>query len=218
MATSGVHTFTMDVSDLCEEAYERCGLEMRSGYDAKSARRSLNLMLVELGNHQVNLWKALPIELSITQGTASYNLNAEYQDLSDVRVVLDNNTELGLMRLNRDEYADRPNKEQQGRPTQYYVERTNPCKIYVWPAPNQSYVIKAYAHEQMESVTEATQTVDIPTRFVPAITAGLAYYISLKNAPEKSQMLKIVYDEELQRAQYEDRERVSLKVLPKVGW
>ena len=218
MATSGVHTFTMDVSDICEEAYERCGIEMRSGYDARGARRSLNLLLLEMGNHQVNLWKSLPFTLPLVAGQASYELETKVMDVNSLAFRKVGTTDISIARLNRDEYMDRPNKSTTSqRSTQYYFERTVPPRLYVWPVPdNNNCTIVGYAMEQIESVTEATETVDIPQRFVPAVIAGLAYYIALKRVPEKAQMLKTVYDEEITRAEFEDRERVSFRAIPSV--
>lgn len=218
MATSGVHTFSLDVSELCEEAYERCGLEMRSGYDAKSARRSLNLMLLEWSNHQVNLWKSELLEISLTQGTTNYALATSVTDVGNVTVELSTGSEINMTRLSRDEYANISNKSVQGMPTQYWFHRLATPEINIYPAPkDNTYTLRCYAMEQVESVTNTTETIDVPNRFIPALVAGLAYYISLKKNLKISPNLKMVYDEELKRAQYEDRERVSFMALPKVS-
>ena len=217
MATSGTTVFNLDVSDLCEEAYERCQIDMRSGYDAKSARRSLNLLLSELNNHQVNLWKTVSTNVTMVQGQTSYTLDAATNDISNVALIR-SGAGTNMMRLSRDEYQGRPNKTTQARPSQFWLHRLITPVLYVYPAPeNSTDIVTFYAMERMEDVSSATNTIDIPIRFLSAVTAGLAYYISLKKNPDRAPLLKTVYDEELQRAQYEDRERVSLRVLPATG-
>jgi len=216
MTTSGTTTFNMDVSDLAEEAFERCGLELRSGYDAKSARRSLNLLLAELSNHQVNLWKTVSTTISMVQGTTSYTLDAAVNDVANVILTRDS-VDTQMSRLSRDQYQNQPIKTTQGRPSQYWLHRLSTPVLYVYPAPeNSTDTVKFYGMMRLEDVTAATETVDIPIRFLPAVTAGLTYYISLKRKPELAPNFKIIFGEELQRAQYEDRERVSFRAVPQV--
>lgn len=217
MATSGTTTFNLDVSDLCEEAYERCQIDMRSGYDARSARRSLNILLSEMNNHQVNLWKTVSTSVTMVQGQTSYTLDAKINDISNV-VLNRDSIDTNMMRLSRDEYQSRPNKTTQARPSQFWLHRLSTPVLHIYPAPeNSTDVVKFYAMERTEDVTAATETIDVPIRFIPAVTAGLAYYIALKKNPTYASTLKSIYDEELQRAQFEDRERVSLRILPAVG-
>lgn len=214
MATSGTTAFNLDVSDICEEAYERCGLELRSGYDAKTARRSMNIMLQEWGNRGIHLWKVNKTSQALVKGTASYTLDGKVIDLLDVNSKR-STTELSMARISRADYHARPNKTTQARPSQYYLERTSTPTLYVWPAPeNATDTIEYYAMEKIEDVGTSLKTVDVPTRFLPALVAGLAYYISMKKMPDRITLLKSVYEEELTRALDEDRERSSSFFVP----
>lgn len=215
MATSGTTAFNLDVSDIMEEAYERCGLELRSGYDAKTARRSMNIMLQEWSNRGINLWKVNKTSQALVKGTASYTLDAKIIDLLDVNLKR-STTELSMSRLSRADYHARPNKTTQARPSQYYVERTATPTLYVWPAPeNATDTIEYYAMEKLEDVGTSLNNVDVPVRFIPALVAGLAYYISMKKNPERITLLKSVYEEEFTRALEEDRERASSFFVPR---
>lgn len=214
MATSGTTAFNLDVSDICEEAYERCGLELRSGYDAKTARRSMNIMLQEWGNRGIHLWKVNKTSQALVKGTASYTLDGKVIDLLDVNSKR-STAELSMARISRADYHARPNKTTQARPSQYYLERTSTPTLYVWPAPeNATDTIEYYAMEKIEDVGTSLKTVDVPTRFLPALVAGLAYYISMKKMPDRITLLKSVYEEELTRALDEDRERSSSFFVP----
>ena len=214
MATSGTTAFNLDVSDICEEAYERCGLELRSGYDAKTARRSMNIMLQEWGNRGIHLWKVNKTSQALVKGTASYTLDDKVIDLLDVNSKR-STTELSMARISRADYHARPNKTTQARPSQYYLERTSTPTLYVWPAPeNATDTIEYYAMEKIEDVGTSLKTVDVPTRFLPALVAGLAYYISMKKMPDRITLLKSVYEEEMTRALDEDRERSSSFFVP----
>lgn len=215
MATSGLTTFNLDVADIMEEAYERCGLELRSGYDAKTARRSMNIMLQEWSNRGINLWKVKKTSQALVKGTASYTLDAKIIDLLDVNLKR-STTELSMSRLSRADYHARPNKTTQARPSQYYVERTSTPVLYIWPTPeNSTDTIEYYAMEKLENVGTSLNNVDVPVRFIPALVAGLAYYISMKKNPERITLLKSVYEEELTRALEEDRERASSFFVPR---
>jgi len=215
VATSGTTAFNLDVSDICEEAYERCGLELRSGYDAKTARRSMNIMLQEWGNRGIHLWKVNKTSQALVKGTASYTLDGKVIDLLDVNSKR-STTELSMARISREDYHARPNKTTQARPSQYYLERTSTPTLYVWPAPeNATDTIEYYAMEKIEDVGTSLKTVDVPTRFLPALVAGLAYYISMKKMPDRITLLKSVYEEELTRALDEDRERSSSFFVPR---
>jgi hypothetical protein len=215
VATSGTTAFNLDVSDICEEAYERCGLELRSGYDAKTARRSMNIMLQEWGNRGIHLWKVNKTSQALVKGTASYTLDDKVIDLLDVNSKR-STTELSMARISREDYHARPNKTTQARPSQYYLERTSTPTLYVWPAPeNATDTIEYYAMEKIEDVGTSLKTVDVPTRFLPALVAGLAYYISMKKMPDRITLLKSVYEEELTRALDEDRERSSSFFVPR---
>jgi len=217
MATSGTTTFELDVADAIEEAYERIGKEVRSGYDSKSARRSLNLLLQDLSNRQVHLWKLVLTSQALTEGTASYTLSADVLDIQNV-VLRRSSIDTTMHRLGQSEYQTRPNKATKSRPSQYWLERLSTPVLHIYPAPeNSTDTVRFYAMERIEDITAGTETIDIPSRFAPAIISGLAYWLSVKKAPERIQFMKLQYDEDLKNAMDEDRERVSLKPVPARG-
>jgi hypothetical protein len=214
MTTSGTRDFNLDVAEIIEEAYERCGLEVRTGYDARTARRSLNLMLAEWANRGLNLWTVAEGMFTVTQGDASYVLAADVIDILDV-VVRRSGTDFEVDRISRTEYFTLPNKTTQGRSSQYFLDRTITPTMYLWAAPdNSTDQIRYYYVRRMQDANSLTNTNDIPFRFLPCMVAGLAYYISMKRSPERTGLLKAVYDEEFQRAADEDIDRVPLKLQP----
>jgi|TARA_B100001057_G_C22628045_1_gene863266 hypothetical protein len=214
MATSGSRDFDLDVADIIEEAYERCGLELRTGYDAKTARRSLNLMFAEWANRGINLWTVKQDTQSLTAGTATYAFNATFTDLLEV-VLRRDGTDFDLNRISRGEYLSIPNKTTQGRPSQYYYNRQTIPEINLWATPDSSSDILVYYYiQRIEDADALVNTTDAPFRFLPCIVAGLAYYLAMKKAPDRIQLLKAVYEEEFQRAADEDEDRVPLKLQP----
>jgi hypothetical protein len=214
MTTSGSRDFNLDVAEIIEEAYERCGLEVRTGYDARTARRSLNLMLAEWANRGLNLWTVAEGMFTVTQGDASYVLAADVIDILDV-VVRRSGTDFEVDRISRTEYFTLPNKTTQGRPSQYFLDRTITPTMYLWTAPdNSTDQIRYYYVRRMQDADSLKNTNDIPFRFLPCMVAGLSYYLSMKKAPERTGLLKAVYDEEFQRAADEDIDRVPLKLQP----
>jgi hypothetical protein len=214
MTTSGTRDFNLDVAEIIEEAYERCGLEVRTGYDARTARRSLNLMLAEWANRGLNLWTVAEGMFTVTAGDPSYALAADVVDILDV-IVRRSGTDYEMDRISRTEYFTLPNKTTQGRPSQYFLDRTITPTMYVWAAPeNSTDQIRYYYVRRMQDANSLTNTNDIPFRFLPCMVAGLAYYISMKRSPERTGLLKAVYDEEFQRAADEDIDRVPLKLQP----
>jgi hypothetical protein len=214
MTTSGTRDFNLDVAEIIEEAYERCGLEVRTGYDARTARRSLNLMLAEWANRGLNLWTVAEGMFTVTAGDPSYALAADVVDILDV-IVRRSGTDYEMDRISRTEYFTLPNKTTQGRPSQYFLDRTITPTMYVWSAPeNSTDQIRYYYVRRMQDANSLTNTNDIPFRFLPCMVAGLAYYISMKRSPERTGLLKAVYDEEFQRAADEDIDRVPLKLQP----
>jgi hypothetical protein len=214
MTTSGTRDFNLDVAEIIEEAYERCGLEVRTGYDARTARRSLNLMLAEWANRGLNLWTVAEGIFTVTQGDASYVLAADVVDILDV-VVRRSGTDFEIDRISRTEYFTLPNKTTQGRSSQYFLDRTITPTMYLWAAPeNSTDQIRYYYVRRMQDANSLTNTNDIPFRFLPCMVAGLSYYISMKRSPERTGLLKAVYDEEFQRAADEDIDRVPLKLQP----
>ena len=218
MATSGSRDFTLDVAELIEESYERCGLEMRTGYDAKTARRSLNLMFADWANRGVNLWTVKSGTISLTAGTTTYALNADVVDLLEV-VVRRSGTDFDMTRISRGEYQSQPNKATQGRPNSFFFNRQITPEITLWPAPeNSTDEIRYYYVQRIEDADSLTNNVDAPFRFLPCMAAGLAYYLSVKKAPERVQLLKSIYEEEFQRAADEDEDRVPLRLTPSISY
>ena len=214
MTTSGTRAFNLDVGEIIEEAYERCGLEVRTGYDARTARRSLNLMFAEWANRGVNLWTVTQATQTLTQGTAQYTLGTDVVDVLEM-VLRRSNTDYEMDRISRGEYVTLPNKTTQGRPSQFYFDRSIAPVINLWATPDSSSdSIIYYYVRRIEDAGTLVNTTDMPFRFYPCMVSGLAYYMAMKRAPERLQLLKVVYDEEVQRAADEDIERVSLKLQP----
>jgi hypothetical protein len=218
MATSGSRDFALDVSDIIEEAYERCGLEVRTGYDARTARRSMNLMFADWANRGINLWTVRQNTITLTQGQATETLAADVVDLLEV-VVRRSGTDYDLNKIGRGDYLSIPNKTTEGRPSQYYFNRQISPQITMWPTPeNSTDQIVYYYIRRIEDADALVNDVELPFRFLPCAVAGMAYYIALKKAPERIQLLKTVYEEEFQRAADEDEDRVSLKLQPDIQY
>ena len=216
MATSGSRDFTLDVSDIIEEAYERCGLEVRTGYDARTARRSMNLMFADWANRGVNLWTVRQATTTLTQGQSIETLGQDVVDLLEV-VVRRAGTDFNITKVSRGDYLSVPNKTTQGRPSQYYFNRQITPQITLWPTPeNSTDQLVYYYVRRIEDADASVNDVELPFRFLPCAAAGMAYYIALKKSPERVQLLKTVYEEEFQRAADEDEDRVSLKLQPDI--
>jgi|TARA_R100000482_G_C5084497_1_gene127710 hypothetical protein len=214
MATSGSTDFELDVADYIEEAFERCGLEVRTGYDLKSANRSLNLLLADWANRGLNQWTIKQRTLTLTSGTGNYDLGTDVIDILSV-VVRRDGTDFQLERLSRDEYLAIPTKTTEGRPNQFFLDRQLTPKLKLWPVPeNSTDVIHFDALTRIQDADDFTNTLDMPFRFYPCLAAGLAYYLALKRAPNRVQLLKAVYEEEFERAATEDRDRSNFNVVP----
>jgi len=214
MAVSGSKDFELDVADYIEEAFERCGLEVRNGYDLKTAKRSMNLLFADWANRGLNQWTIAQRTITVTVSDGDYDLGADVIDILSL-VVRRNGTDYALDRVSRDEFLNIPTKSTTGRPTQYFVDRQITPVLKVWPVPENSTDQIIYdALTRLDDADTYTNTVSVPFRFYPALAAGLAYYLSLKKAPDRMQMLKAVYDEEITRAMDEDRERASFHIAP----
>ena len=214
MAVSDNTDFELDVAEYIEEAFERCGLEVRTGYDLKSAKRSLNLMLAEWANRGLNQWTITQTTQALTSGTATYNLNTNVIDILSV-VVRRSSTDFAMERISRSTYLGIPTKSTTGRPNQFFLDRQITPVLKIWPTPeNSTDTIIFDALTRMDDADTFINTMDMPFRFFPCLAAGLAYYISMKRAPNRTQMLKAVYEEEFQRAMTEDRDRASFNVVP----
>ena len=222
MATSGSRDFEPDVAEYIEEAFERCGLELRTGYDAKTARRSLNVMFSEWANRGINLWTVRQATLTVTSGTATYTssngLASPMNDLLEV-ALRRSSTDFEMERISRGDYLNIPNKSTTGRPSQFFFNRQTSPELTVWPTPeNSTDQVVYYYITRIEDADKLTNNADVPYRFIPCMVSGLAYYLAIKKAPERVQFLKNVYEEEFQRAADEDEDRVSLKLAPDIRY
>ena len=214
MTVSGSTDFELDVADYVEEAFERCGLEVRTGYDLKTAKRSMNLMFADWANRGLNQWTIEQRTVTVTSGDGEYSLGNEVIDVLSL-VVRRGSTDYALDRVSRDEYLNIPTKSTTGRPTQYFVDRQITPNLKLWPLPDNSTDVLVFdVLTRLDDADTYTDTLGVPFRFYPALAAGLAYYISVKRAPDRMQMLKALYEEELGRAMDEDRDRASFRVAP----
>jgi len=214
MTVSGSKDFELDVADYIEEAFERCGLEVRTGYDLKTAKRSMNLMFADWANRGLNQWTIAQKNFTVTQGDGNEPLGTDVIDILSL-VIRRDGTDYALNRISRDEYLNIPTKSTVARPTQFFVDRQINPVLQMWPLPDNSTDTVYYdALVRMDDADNYTNTAQVPFRFYPALAAGLAYYISMKRAPDRSQMLKAVYEEELNRAMDEDRDRASFRMAP----
>ena len=214
MTVSGSTDFELDVAEYVEEAIERCGLEARTGYDLKTAKRSLNIMFADWANRGLNQWTIKERTETVVEGQRVYPM---LQDVIDVLavVVRRGSTDFTIDRVSRDQYLSIPTKETKGRVTQFFLNRQITPDLQVWPVPDNSTDILVYnCLTRIDDADTMTNTMDVPFRFYPCLAAGLAYYISLKRAPERVQMLKAVYEEEMRRAVDEDRDRASFQISP----
>lgn len=220
MTTSGTKVFELDVGDYIEEAFERCGLEIRTGYDQRTAVRSLNLLLAEWANRGLNQWTIKQATITLTAGTNTYALDNSIIDILDASLRFSNGIgttsqkDLTMDRISRDTYLNIPSKLTSARPVQYFVDRQITPTVYVWPTPDQTYYLIVNQLVRLDDAGAGVNTLQIPFRFYPCLAAGLAYYIAIKKAPDRIQMLKAIYDEEFDRAASEDRDRASLQLVP----
>jgi len=214
MTVSGSTDFELDVADYIEEAFERCGLEVRTGYDLKTAKRSLNLMFADWANRGLNQWTIEQRTFTVTANDGDYTLDSDVIDILSL-VVRRSGVDYALDRVSRDEFLNIPTKTTQGRPTQFFVDRQITPNLKVWPLPENSTDVIVYnALTRLDDADDYTNTLSVPFRFYPALAAGLAYYMSIKRAPDRMQMLKAIYEEEINRAMDEDRDRASFRVAP----
>lgn len=233
MTTSGTTTFNLDLNNLVEEAFERCGAELRSGYDLRTARRSLNLLTIEWANRGINLWTIEQGQIAMNQGQITYDLPVDTIDLIDHVIRTQSGqqgqTDINITRISVDTYSTIPNKNAQGRPIQVWINRQSGAdypvdgvahpQINVWPAPEQSnyYTFVYWRLRRIQDAGNGTTTQDIPFRMLPALVAGLAYHLSLKipDAMQRTPMLKQMYDEAWEQASDEDREKAALRIAPR---
>lgn len=231
MTTSGTSGFNLDLNDIIEEAFERCGVEVRTGYEHRTARRSLNLLTIEWANRGINLWTIEQGSIPMVQGQIVYTLPVDTIDLLDQVIRTQtgvNQTDINISRISVSTYATIPNKNTQGRPIQVWIDRqsgaTEPTgvaapEIYVWPTPDQSnfHTFVYWRLRRIQDAGTGTSTQDIPFRMLNCLVSGLAYYLSLKipEAANRIEMLKMAYEEQWLLASSEDREKASLRLAPR---
>jgi hypothetical protein len=291
MAVSGSKNFEPDVAEYIEEAFERCGLELRTGYDARTARRSLNLLFADWANRGLNLWTVVEVTQTVASGITEYPLGtitltvadsssftigetitgggssvtasvitkplsttmtitvpsgtftaaetitgsssgatttvSSVPSLEDVQssvdilsaVVRRSSRDISINRIGRDDYLRIPDKTTTGRPIQFYVDRLITPVYRIWPSPENSTDQIIYDRMvRIDDADDSVNTVEVPWRFYPCLTAGLAYYLALKRAPDRVQMLKMIYEEEFMRAATEDQDRVPLILVPSAAY
>jgi hypothetical protein len=224
MATSGTATFNLDLVELVEEAYERAGSEMRTGYDLKTARRSLNLLFADWANRGLNMWTFEEGSLGLLNGVATYALPADTVDLLEHVVRTGSGSDAvdaNLSRISLSTYANIFNKASAGVPVNLLVTRTGTPSVTLWPVPDADavYTLVYWRMRRIQDASGSTTTMDVPFRFVPALTAGLAYYLALKvpSGYERLPLLKAQYDEAWQLATEEDREKAPVRLVPRVS-
>lgn len=222
MATSGTATFNLDLVELVEEAFERAGSEVRSGYDLRTARRSLNLLLADWANRGLNLWTFEEGSVPLVAGTATYALPADTVDI--IEHVLRTGTgsaqsDLTMTRTSVSTYAAIPNKTAQGRPLQVLVTRGITPSVTVWPVPDQTgvYTLRYWRLRRLQDAGSGVNTPDVPFRFLPALVAGLAYHVAMKvpGGVDRLPILEGQYREAFQTAMDEDRERAPVRLVPR---
>jgi hypothetical protein len=224
MATSGTTAFNMDLTELVEEAFERAGGELRTGYDLRTASRSLNLMFSQWANKGLNMFTYEQGFINLVPGQATYNLPADTVDLLEhvIRTGAGSQStqaDLTITRISVSTYATIPNKLQQARPIQVWIERLDTPRITVWPVPDNSqpYTFVYWRLRRIQDAGTGVNTMDMPFRFYEAMTAGLAYHLALKipGAMERLQILKQQYDEAWDLASTEDREKAAVRFVPR---
>ena len=218
MATSSSTDFDLDVAEYIEEAFERCGLEAKTGYDLQTARRSMNIMLAEWANRGLNQWTIEQRTQALTINDLEYSLATDVIDILSL-VVRRSGTDFSMTRISRDAFLNLPNKTSTGRPTQYFLDRQITPNLKLFPTPENSTDVIVYdALTRIQDADTQVNTMEVPFRFIPCLTAGLAYYIAMKRAPDRIQLLKTVYEEEFERAMAEDRDRSAFNVSPKLDY
>jgi hypothetical protein len=233
MTTTGTSVFNLNMNELFEEAFERCGVEMRSGYDFKTARRSLNLLTIEWANRGINLWTVEQGTIAMVEGQATYDLPVDTIDLIEHVIRTQpgaaGQLDISISRISVDTYATIPNKTAQGRPIQVWINRQSgadypttgvrPPQITVWPVPDQNnlYTFAYWRLRRIQDAGTGVTTADIPFRFLPCLVAGLAYHLSMKlpDALDRMPILKAQYEELWQAAADEDREKAPLRLAPR---
>ena len=231
MTVSGSTSFNLDLTELVEESYGRCGYESRTGWDLRTARISLNLMLASWANRGINLWSFTSGTIPLLAGVGTYDLPADTVDLLEqvIRTGAGNpatQSDLTISRISVSTYATIPNKTTQGRPIQVWIERLRDApRITLWPVPNQGtvedpyYIFAYWRMRRLDDAGDGSNTMDVPYRFYEALVAGLAYHLALKvpGGLERLQILKAQYDEAWDLASSEDREKAPLRLVARIS-
>jgi hypothetical protein len=225
MAVSGTTAFNLDLTELVEEAFERAGSELRSGYDLKTARRSLNLMFADWANRGLNMWTFEQGSIVLVPGQATYDLPSDTVDLLEhvIRTgagSASTQADLTITRISISTYATIPNKLQQARPIQIWIERRQEIpRVTVWPVPDNTttYTLVYWRLRRIDDAGTGVNTMDVPFRFLPCMVAGLAYYLALKlpSGAPRMDILKQQYDEAWALASEEDREKAAVRFVPR---
>jgi len=287
MALSGSKDFELDVTEYIEEAFERCGLVMRTGYDLKTAKRSMNLLFADWANRGLNQWTIGQVSITLADGIAEYPAGtltmtvgasgsftvgetitggtsaatasitskptltslaitvpsgtftsgetitggtsgatttvsaavsfSAVQSTIDIlaAVVRRDNTDYNIQRISRGDYLGIPNKTTEGRPSQIFVNKQITPTIKLWPTPDKNTDVLLFDRlVRIDDADNYIDTLQMPFRFYPALAAGLAYYLSIKKAPDRITLLKSIYDDEIARAISQDADRTSFSVVP----
>ena len=232
--TSGTVIFdkNFSIDEIIEEAYERIGLQGVSGYQLKTARRSLNILFQEWGNRGLHYWQIANNDITLVDGQAVYTMFRSSDDgTSDATAVFgvddileavyrnSSSVDSPLTKINRSTYQALSNKTSKGQPTQYYVQRfIDKVTITLYLTPGSSEAgnkLNYYYVRRIQDAGAYTNATDVPYRFVPCMVSGLAFYLSMKYAPQRTQEFKLYYEDELNRALQEDGSSSSTYITPK---
>jgi hypothetical protein len=223
MATSGTTDFVLDLTELVDEAAERCGYEIRTGYDLRTARRSLNLLFADWANRGLNLWTFEEGSIPLVAGTATYELPADTVDLLEHYIRTGagvSQSDIAISRISVSTYATMPNKNATGRPNQIFIERLETPRVTLWPTPDASvpYTLRYWRMRRIQDAGTGVNTPDVPFRFIPCLVAGLAYYLALKvpGGLERLPILQQQYMEAMDQATSEDRDRAPVRFVPRM--
>ena len=242
MATSGSVSFDLSIEEIIEDAFERCGGQGRSGYDLKSARRSLNILLSEWGNRGLHFWEVANVNMALNQGQNKYriykdatargsttdnpakdNAGTYIYNATDVLEVVYRNqdstpTDVTMTKIDRSTYQALANKESEGTPSQFFIQRFREhtdITVYMTPSSSTNKFLNFYYIKRIQDSGVYSNNPDAPYRFLPCMVSGLAFYLSQKVAPDRTQALKLYYEDELNRALTEDGSPTSSYVTPK---
>ena len=233
--TTSTTDFNLSLNECVEESFERCGAELRTGYDLRTARRSLNLLLIDWASRGLNLWTIEQGSIPLIPGTPSYNLPVDTVDLLDhvIRTgTSSTQVDISITRISGSTYSSIPTKNATGRPIQVWINRQSGAtnntsvvqypQIIVWPTPDSSipYTFVYWRLRRLQDAGDGLNGQDIPFRFLPALVSGLAYYLSLKvpGGLERRGELKAEYEAQWELASTEDREKASIRFVPRQSW